>query len=307
MYVALAFLPIVLTMCAGYAMAARGTISKEGWGAIETLSFKLLIPVVLIRSIASSELAPSDLVWFIGGTVFALCLAGVLVFGLRAVQGAERLPNPDFTTLFQTTIRWNAFIALAAAELLSGPAALALIAAAMAILIPLINIFSIVVLARFGTARPALAGVFLLVAKNPLVQGCAIGLALNVSGFDLPAVIVQTLDLIGRAALGIGLLTVGAALSVKRLFHASPAVVAGVGFRLVLGPGIFVLVAWVLGLSQIETLAGLLVLSVPAASNGYIVAKQMGGNAELYADVLSWQTILSMFALPFYVTVVLAA
>jgi predicted permease len=50
-----------------------------------------------------------------------------------------------------------------------------------------------------------------------------------------------------------------------------------------------------------------LVLSVPAASNGYIVAKQMGGNAELYADILSWQTILSMFALPFYVTVVLAA
>ena len=40
--------------------------------------------------------------------------------------------------------------------------------------------------------------------------------------------------------------------------------------------------------------------AVPAASNGYIVARAMGGDAELYADMLAWQTLLSMVAIPAY-------
>ena len=304
MNIAFAFFPIVFTMICGYGLAQFGTLTKDGWTAVETLSFRFLIPVVLIKSISSSNLALSEFIGVISVTVLTLCLAAVAVFVFRALRGPDKLPNPDFTTLVQTTTRWNAFIALAAAELLTGQAALTLIAAAMAILIPLINVSNIIVLARFGTAKPTMTSIVFQIAKNPLVQGCLLGLAINLSGLHLPDMIVQTLDLIGRATLGIGLLTVGAALSVKRLLHASSTVVAGVMFRLVLCPVIFILASRLFGLSPLEMRSGVLLLAVPAASNGYIVAKQMGGNAELCADVLSWQTILSMVALPSYVLII---
>lgn len=303
MHVSLAFVPILLTMLCGYFIALRGVINKSGWDALETLSFKLLIPVVLIKSIAFSDLALSEFSSFIAATLLTLCLSALAVFVFRAFYGQDKLQNPDFTTLVQTTTRWNAFIALAAAELLGGSAALSLIAAAMAILIPLINVFNISVLARFGTTAVTPAAVLLQIAKNPLVQGCIIGLTLNASGIALPTVAIQTLDLIGRAALGIGLLTVGAALSVKRLLHITPSIASGVVFRLALCPLIFIALAQVFELSQSDRIAGLLVLGVPAASNGYIIAKQMGGDADLYADVLSWQTILSMLTLPLLITV----
>lgn len=303
MNVTAAFLPIILTMLCGYGLALRGVIDKAGWTAIETLSFKLLIPVVLIRSISQSDLAAAAFAGVISATVLTLGLCAMAVFVFRALRGQGRLPDQDFTTLMQTTTRWNAFIALAAAELLSGPEALILIAAAMAVLIPLINIFNIVVLARYGTVSLTPQAVVLQIAKNPLVQGCAIGLVINLSGLDLPPVASQTLDLIGRAALGIGLLTVGAALSIKRLLHITPTIATGIAFRLILCPLVFLLLSKSFGLSPLETLAGLMVLTVPAASNGYIVAKQMGGNADLYADILSWQTILSMGILPLYISV----
>lgn len=299
MIVAFSILPIFLTFACGYAMVAMKILPRDRWEGIETLSFRLLIPAVLIKAIAGSDLSIAKFGSMIMVLLGALTIAGVLVLMLRLVFSQEKLPNPAFTTLFQTTTRWNAFIALAAAELLIGPEGFALIAVAMAVLIPLINIANIIVLAVFGTGRATFGMIFTTVFKNPLVQACLIGLALNLSGVVLPQSILQTLDLIGRSALGVGLLAVGAGISLKRLLKHSFAVWAGIVFRLGLCPALFIALSLVANLSPTQTLAGVLVLAVPAASNGYIVAKQMGGDAGLYADILAWQTIIAMLLLPF--------
>ena len=73
------------------------------------------------------------------------------------------------------------------------------------------------------------------------------------------------------------------------------------------GTAIFLAVATGLGLAQTEVLMGIIVLVGPAASNGYILAKKMGGDADLYADILAWQTILSMLILPLLILAVTTA
>lgn len=309
MTVILAILPIVLVILCGYGLVRRGAVTPEQWTGIEILSFRFLIPVVLIRAIATARLDLSQLGPMLGLTLLALTLGGGLVLALRLAGPRLTLPDPDFTTLFQTTIRWNAFIALAAAELLAGPPALELIAAALALLIPLINVAAISVLVRYGTAQTTLRGILGTILNNPIVRGCLIGLAINMAGrlwgLTLPQPVIEALDLIGRAALGVGLLAVGAAIVPARLLRRSPAVVLGVLLRLVLCPLLFLALAQAVGLGQLETLAGLLVCAVPAASNGYILARQMGGNAELYADILTWQTVLSLITLPLLTGLVL--
>src|SRR5690606_16496180 len=105
--------------------------------------------------------------------------AGATALGLRLFIGADLLPTPSYTTLFQTTTRWNAYIALAAAEQFTGTPGMALIAIAMAVLVPTINISNIVVLSIFGTGTASAAGIAFNVVKNPIVLGCAAGLAVN--------------------------------------------------------------------------------------------------------------------------------
>lgn len=298
-------LPILFTIAIGTALVQMRILPKEQWAGIETLSFRLLIPVVLIASIARAEL---DLDTF-GPMVIAigltLLILGALVLGLRVICSQATLPDARLTTLFQTTIRWNAFIALAAAEAFAGPQGVTLVAVAMAAFIPLINIACIVVLSVFGAAKSSLSGVLMLVAQNPLVQGCAIGIALNLSGITLFAPIDGTLDLIGRGALGIGLLAVGAGLDPKRLMGMAGWMWVGVALRMLIAPAVLFATAIALNLSPEATLIGLLVVSVPAASNGYIVAKKMGGDADLYADILAWQTILTAILLPSLAAIVL--
>lgn len=303
MALVLSVLPLILTIVAGYVLVVSKMLPRDQWGGIETLSFRLLIPVVIIHAIVGSELSLSAYGALIGSLIGVLTLVGALTLVLSLFMSRETLPYPSLSTLFQTTIRWNGFIALAAAELFIGPEGLVLIAVAMAFLIPPINIANIVILSIYGTGQATPSTVIRAVVKNPLVQGCAIGLALNLSGTVLPEFAMQTLDLIGRAALGIGLMAVGAAIVPARLLRLTMPIVLGVVLRLGLCPVLFLVAAHMFGLDSVQTLAGILVLAVPAASNGYILAKQMGGDADLYADILTWQTVISMGLLPLFASV----
>lgn len=298
MLLALSVLPLLLIIVAGYAMAKLAIIPRAGWAAIETLSFRGLIPATLILAIARSDLSVERF----GG--FGLALVGTLVVITALALSLRLLPktvlgNPAFTSLFQGGIRWNAFVALAAAEqFLDG--GLAMLAVAIAVLIPMINMICIIVLAAFGPSKASVSKVLNTLVRNPLVQACVIGLALNLSGVSLPVPVVEALDMIGRGALGVGLMAVGAGISLRRLTRLDWRVCLGVFMRPVVASSVFVVFGVGMGLPAEQVFAGVLVFAAPAASNGYIVAKQMGGDADLYVDIMTWQVVLSLLVLPFW-------
>ncbi|WP_299562560.1 AEC family transporter [uncultured Sulfitobacter sp.] len=298
-----AIAPLLLVIAVGYGIARGGIIPPASWAGIETLSFRVLIPATLALAIARSDLSIARYGDFGVALVITLVLLFAVAMMLRLLPHTV-LDNPSFTSLFQTGARWNAFVALAAAEqFLSG--GIALLAVAIAVLIPLINVICILVLASFGPARPSLGKVIGTLVRNPLIQACVAGLIINVSGVSLPPAIVATLDMIGRAALGVGLMAVGAGISLRRLVRVDWRVVPGIAMRPFASTGLFVAVGSAMQLEPVQIFAGVLVFAAPAASNGYIVAKQMGSDANLYADVMTWQVALSLIVLPFWASILL--
>lgn len=305
MSLALAILPIALAFLAGWTAKATGLLKDEHWAGIELLSFRILIPAILIHSIANADLSSDRIGPLAAALVCMVIAAALLGLAVRLVMPVEKLSSASLSTIFQTTTRWNAFISLSAAELLGGPEVLLLIAVGMSVLIPLINVSNILVLAWLCSGTTGPRRILKTVVTNPLVIGCAIGLTLNAAPFDLPQPIYETLDIIGRAALGIGLLVVGAGISWRRLKRLTAPILVGAILRPIVIPLVFLGLAAVFGLSPTETLAGLLIAAVPAATNGYVVARAMGGDTELYADILVFQTLLSMLAIPLYASLIL--
>ena len=113
-------------------------------------------------------------------------------------------------------------MALAVASNLFGHTGLALASVAMVAIIPLVNVFSVSVLARYAAPeRPSIAAVVLTVVKNPLIWACAIGLAVNVMHLPLPKIWHDVADALGRSSLGIGLLVTGAGLHLEGLLRPS--------------------------------------------------------------------------------------
>jgi hypothetical protein len=67
---------------------------------------------------------------------------------------------------------------------------------------------------------------------------------------------------------------------------------------------ITVILAKLLGLSELETLVALLFTASPTASASYTLARQMGGDAPLMAAITTIQTALAFLTLPLSLLVV---
>ena len=78
MTIALSILPLVLTILCGYGLVQTQVLPRDQWGGIETLSFRLLIPAVLIKSIALSDLSSAAF----GPMIFALISASAVSAGI---------------------------------------------------------------------------------------------------------------------------------------------------------------------------------------------------------------------------------
>jgi len=103
--------------------------------------------------------------------------------------------------------------------------------------------------------------------------------------------------------LACGLLSVGAGLQVAGLIRPSPAILIPTALKLILMP----VLAMSLGLLFGVTGPALGVIAccsaVPAPPGSYVMARQMGGDAVLLAQILTVQTMLAIFTMPVAIAV----
>lgn len=295
-------LPLVFLVLAGFFAAKFRLLADQDWQGVERLSFTILIPALIINAIYASDLSIKTSGPYVFAVILAVACIGLLTLGLRLIQPKSSLPGPQLSTMVQTSTRWNALITLPIGAQLFGADGLTTIAIAMAFLVPMINIGNIIVISGLHAQTFTLKSVLRTMAKNPMIIGCAIGLSLNFlgnfTGFQPPKTMADTLDMISRSALAVGLLCIGAGFDWRRLLRPSWQVIWGVVIKNITAPLVFLAIATYFDLNQIETLCGMLVVATPAATNGYIVARQMGGDAELYAYTMSWQLVASILTFP---------
>ena len=292
-----ATLPVFALIVLGFALRKGGFIAADKWSAVEDLCFYVLFPAILAKTMIEADLSNIEAgaftltlvvsVAIIGGTVLALWPL------LRRMMGTK---PPQFSTIYQTITRWHGFIALAIVLNLYGPDGAALIAIIFAVLVPILQVSNIMVLAAFSDKKPDMLGVALTIAKNPLIWGIGMGLALN--GVVVWPPVMGALDLLGRSALGMSLLTLGAGLSLKAALHPSKEMLIGIVGKLLFTPLVMMSVAYAFGVTGLERDVLLIAASVPTAMNGYVLARKMGGDAELYATISTVQTVVSFVTIP---------
>jgi malonate transporter len=213
--------------------------------------------------------------------------------------------GPAFTSIFQGAIRWQTFVALAVSANLYGDTGLALASVAMVAIIPLVNVFSVAVLAHYASpVRQSAGAVAMTVVRNPLIWACAIGLAINVVQLPLPKIWHDVADALGRSSLGIGLLVTGAGLHLEGMFRPSLAASVAVILKLILMPVLALGLALWFGVAGPNLVITVVCAAVPAASSAYVLARQMGGDAPLLAQIITLQTILAALTMPIAIALV---
>ncbi len=293
-------LPIFAIVFLGYGLRKKGFVPAEHWKPIEDLCFWIFFPALLCTTLIRADLDQIALGPFTATLLLMMLSMAVLVLVSWPLLSRTWQTTPaKFSTIYQTTTRWHGFIALAIVIRLFGDEGAALIAVAFAVMIPILQVSNILVLAAFSSSKvPTLSRIFSMVASNPIIWGIIIGILVNRSGIAPWQPIMSMLDLLGQVALGVSLLALGAGLSLKAAMKPSRELSAGLFGKLLLTP--LVMFAWAswLGVSGTALAVLMICASVPTAMNGYIIARKMGGDAELCAATASVQTAAAFFTIP---------
>jgi predicted permease len=121
---------------------------------------------------------------------------------------------------------------------------------------------------------------------------------LQVTHLNLPPGIDACVKALGQASLPLGLLCVGAALDWHALGRGLKATISASLVKFILMPLVTALICFWLKLDREAVIIAVLFQALPTASSSYVMARQLGGDAELMAGIVAFQTVVAIGAVP---------
>jgi hypothetical protein len=293
-----ALAPVFAVIVLGFVFKRQRLVGDAFWQPAERVTFYVFFPSLLIISIARAEFGGPDVGPMLAAALLAIV---VVVAGCFALRRVLKLDGPAFTSLIQSSIRPNVYVALAAASALHGSSGVAFMSLCIAVIVPTVNLISVVALVRYASNASAPVQwrhTIMPIVTNPLILACGVGLVLNATGLRLPPLIGPTLEILARASLPVGLLAVGAGLQFQALRASGSAVAFASILKLVVLPVLTLIFGNALGAEALAQNIAVLVASVPVSASAYVMAREMGGDPAIMAGAITATTLAALTTMP---------
>ncbi|MGZ5269063.1 MAG: AEC family transporter [Ramlibacter sp.] len=277
----------------GFLLCRYTPLDRSVWEPVERLVYHVLFPLLLFQSIVRSPIDVGEASGLIGaGLVLGLSGIGLAYALPRLPLVGRHIDRQDHAAAAQVAFRFNSFVALALAERLAGARGLQLIAVLIGFCVPLFNVAAV-----WPMARHAQGGFLAALLRNPLIIATMAGLAANLLGLSIPALVEPTVARMSGSSLALGLMAAGAGMQLRSLARSQ--LLSGwlLGVRHLALP----LVAWALvrlfHLDATQASVLLAFAGLPTASSAYVLASRMGYNGAYVAGLVTLSTILGPLSL----------
>ena len=294
-------LPNLALMWLGFFMQRRGEASQTFIDQASSFVFNYCLPCLLFFSVVDSDVDYSKQI--------TLIVAGILVTFILFI-GAEIYAKyfvskpADQGVFVQGIFRSNmAIIGLATVANAYGERGLSIGAVYMGVVTILFNILAVITLSRVSKSVDDtwLSRSTMILKKlftNPLIIALVAAFAYKASPLPpITGVIHTTGDLLAAVALPLALICAGASIDLKSMLHPSGlSMQASIG-RIIVAPLIAIAIGLGFGLSGVHMGVLFLMAASPTAAASYVMAKAMGGNDVLAANILAFTTVVGMFGM----------
>ena len=276
--------------------------SDEFWRGLEKLSYFVLFPAVLFNYISTADISSTSLITLVFGLIIS---SMIVVVGMIWYERRYEIDKVEFTSIFQGGVRYNSYIFFALGSALYGEKGLGIIAVISSYMIIFTNVISVLMFNSYikplahsdNSKLETLSALINKFTTNPLILASVAGFIFNYLGLHMNIGIHHTLVSLSNAALAMGLMNVGAGL--KFTFnerYMNHIMVSGV-IKLCILPIITFIILSILGITGTPKAIGVLYSGLPCASTAYILSKQLGGDADLMASLITVTTVVSVFTL----------
>ena len=289
--------PVFVLVLLGLLLRRSKLINESFVQQASNLVFKATMPVMLAVGLMRTEISTAfDLE---AGILFALF--SIASFALTWSWARLRVSDrKDRGVYVQGAFRSNCgMVGLALVVNQYGDAGLGLASFLLALHAFMFNIMSILVLSYYSSSlRLSIKKVCIEISKNPLIIGVVVGLLLNLLDFRFTPWVENSLATFGSMTLTLGLLVVGASLSLSGMRTSGSLAVSAVLLKLVWIPLLSVLLLVALGVEGMTLGALALFMASPTAAASLVMVRAAQGNAPLAASIIVLSTLGSIVTVP---------
>lgn len=302
MYSLNATMPIFLVMLLGWWLKRIHFVTDEFVAVADKLVFKVALPVLVFRDIATADLYDDFDLKFV-----MFCFLGTCVFfGATWLLAELFIKDKSIIGSFvQGSFRGSAAIlGIAFAENIYGDSGL--VPMMIVASIPLFNIFSVMVLIRSANAgetdkaavlKKTLKGI----VTNPIIIGIFAGIPFALLKIEFPVMIAKGINSVASLSTPLALIAIGAGFSTGKALEKWKLTITASVIKLVIIPGIFLPLAVFMGFRNEEIVALLILTGAPTTVSSYIMAKNMHNDEVLSSGIVVVTTLLSSVTLTFII------
>ncbi|MEH6910813.1 MAG: AEC family transporter [Oceanicoccus sp.] len=296
LYTAEIVAPVFLIVFLGIYLTQKKLIDQHFVSVSSKLVFTVTLPTLLFINVVQTDF---DTV-FNAGQIGVSILATVLSFIVVWYLSPTFVTRGDRGVFTQGACRGNlGIVGLALCINMYGSEGLAAASLVLAIIIPLYNVLSVIVLnlSLHEHGQLPWKKIFSEIAKNPLIIAVCLALPFSLMKVQIPTILINTGDYLANMTLPLALLGIGGVLSLKELKTTSTPSIAAALLKTLILPALCTLGAYLWGLRGVHLGVLYLLFSSPTATVSFIMVRAMNGNAPLAANMILLSTLGSLISL----------
>lgn len=282
--------PLIVLMLLGAFMLRVHIFDDATVKKMNTAVFKVFLPALIFYNIYNSSI---DDIKDIKAALYAsIVLMSAFALSSVLICLIEKDPRKR-GVMVQGMCRSNFVIfGVPLCTSLCGEEILGKISVAVTIIIPVINILSVVVLEVFRGAKPSLKKILKGIITNPLTIASMLGMIALVSDIKLGGILTNALGDISKIATPLALVLLGASIDIKKVRGNLRHLFITVFGKLVAVPFIGIFIAALMGMRGGDLALLIAALAAPTAVSSYPMALSMDGDGELAAQIVAFGTVL---------------
>ncbi|MEG2184200.1 MAG: AEC family transporter [Cloacibacillus sp.] len=299
--------PLAIVLAAGNILSQKKFITKEDVSTLSKLLFWIISPSLLFRNAFLIKDGFSEHMLFFAAVISAAFITMLFAYVsekyLFRCRDAKDLALTTAASMRPNTI----YVGLPTVQAVFGNEAIPMLSLYVAIAMPLYNLLSPLsselILARGRNFKEFVTRALKAILKNPMVMAPLGGIVLTFCGLSkLPTAADKSLEMIGNAATGLALLTLGASIDISHAKKTLFTCWREVATRLFIHPGLLYFCMIIFGIEASLRNVAVLVTATPTAVTLFILARGIGLNGDRAAEITVITTLLSAVTIPIWIT-----
>ena len=285
-------LPLFLMIVLGYSLKRIRVYDEHTISGVNQLVFKVFLPLLLFINIYQT-----DVTGVFDLKLMLVALLGVLgsFFMTWLIIAWIEKDNRKRGVLIQGIFRSNFVIfGIPVTTSLFGAEATGAASLLVAVIVPIFNMFSVVILEIYRGSRINVPKILKGILTNPLIIGSVIGLLCLWLHIKIPLVLEKTISDLSKVTTPLALVILGGSFTFSSMKGNVKQIAIGVLGKLVIVPVICLSFALLIGIRGVGLAILMSIFASPTAVSSFSMAKQMDGDADLAGHLVVLGSMLSV-------------